>query len=101
MAALRKFLVLAAFLVFALIAAVFAYGNRGLIDIDLGFARVEGVSMTVAFAAVFCLGALFGMGCLLLAWLKALTEKRILQRHLRSAEAEVSRLRSIPLEHAD
>lgn len=101
MTAIRKVLVLAAFLLFVLIAAVFAYGNRELIDIDLGFVRLESVSMTVAFAAVFCVGALFGMACALLAWLKVAAEKRLLQRRLQAAESEVSRLRGLPLEHAD
>ncbi len=101
MATVRKILFLAGLLVFALAAAVFAYGNRGAIALDLGFMRIEEISMTAAFAGAFVCGAVFGIGCGALALFRAAAEKRILRRRLSAVENEVARLRGAPLENAD
>ena len=98
---LRKILLLAFVAVFVAVAIVFAYGNRQLVAIDLGFVRLENVSLAVAFVCAFGIGTLFGMACALVAFLKAIGEKKILQRRLAYAESEIGRLRNAPLEHAD
>jgi uncharacterized membrane protein YciS (DUF1049 family) len=101
MSTLRKIVALSIFLVFVLAAAVFAYGNRDLIAIDIGFVRLENVSMTVAFAVTFACGAIFGLLCAGFALLKTAQEKRGLRKKLRLTEAELSALRSIPLQDAN
>jgi uncharacterized membrane protein YciS (DUF1049 family) len=99
--ALRKLLILVVVIVFALAAAVFAYGNRGLISIDIGFARIDDVSMTVAFAVTFIIGAAFGLFCAAIAMFRISQERRQLRRRLRSVETELSSLRSAPLQDAN
>ncbi len=101
MSALRKIILLSVLVAFALLAAVFAYGNREPINLDLGFVRVEGVSMAGAFAVTLAIGAGLGMTFAGLAYVKAAAERRSLRRRLSAAEAEVARLRSQPIEHAD
>lgn len=101
MSALRKLLILAVFALFALAAAVFAYANRELISIDVGFARIDDVSMTVAFAVTFMIGAVFGLFCAGIAMLRIAQERRQLRRRLRSAETELTSLRSAPLQDAN
>lgn len=98
---MRRILILTGLALFVLVAAVFAYANRSEIAIDLGFVRLDGVSLAGAFVSAFVIGAVFGMGCMSLGWLRLKAERRSLRRRLSSAEAELSRLRSAPLEHAD
>ena len=100
MATIRKlaYIVVAAF--FVLVAALFAYGNPDPITIDIGLARLENVSMTVAFACAFGLGWLFGLACAGLALLRMMRERQRLRRDLRFAETELSTLRALPLHDA-
>jgi uncharacterized integral membrane protein len=99
--ALRRAGVLVGFAIFVLAAAVFAYANPGSIAVDLGFARLDEVSIAGAFVTAFAIGALFGMACTAFAYLRVSAERRRLRRHLTAAEAELGRLRSAPLQHAD
>lgn len=101
LAILRKLVVLVVFALFVLIAAMFAYGNPDPISIDIGLFRLDDVSMTVAFACAFGLGAMFGVLCAALALLRMAREKHQLRRDLRYAEAELSSLRSMPLQDAN
>jgi lipopolysaccharide assembly protein A len=101
LAALRKLIIFAVIAVFVLIAAVLTYGNREPISIEIGVMRIEEVSLTVAFAVAFALGALFGILCAGIALLRVSREKQLLRRELRSAEAELSSLRSMPLQDAN
>jgi uncharacterized membrane protein YciS (DUF1049 family) len=94
-------MLLLVFLLFMLVAAVFAYGNRDLISIDLGFARVDNVSMTLAFAVAFAAGGAFGVCCVGLGYLKLIAKMRLVRRQFNAAESELSRLRSAPLHDAD
>jgi uncharacterized integral membrane protein len=98
---IRKIVVFAVLVVFVLIAAVFAYGNRDSIAVDIGFVRLENVSMTVAFTVTFALGAVFGLLCAGVALLISAKEKHSLRRRLRSTEAELGALRSLPLQDAN
>ena len=101
MTTIRRIGLLIAFAVFVLISAVFAYANRGVIDLDLGFVRLEQVSVAGAFVGTFIVGAVFGLGCAAVAYLKVANERRRLRRLLTEAESEVGRLRSAPLKNAD
>lgn len=94
--ALRRLTILAIAVIFVLIAAVFAYGNQEPIAIDIGFMRLEQVSLTVALAITFVLGAGFGGLFALIAMLRNARERRALKRELRRTEAELNALRSLP-----
>lgn len=99
--ALRRLAILSIVVIFVLIAAVFAYGNQTPIAIDIGFMRLEGVSLTVALAITFVAGAVFGGLFCGLAMLRHLRERRTLRRDLRRAETELDTLRRLPLTDAD
>ena len=101
MAIARRIVFLGLLTLIVLLAAVFAYTNPGSISVDVGFARLEDVSLAVAFATAFALGWLFGLACAAFALLRMSTERRRMRRELRRAEAEISGLRSIPLHDAD
>jgi lipopolysaccharide assembly protein A len=98
---LRRLVLFATFALFVLAAAMFSYGNPGRISVDVGLFRLESVSMTVAFAGAFAFGTVFGLCCAGLAMLRMAREKRQLRRDLRYAEAELSTLRSMPLQDAN
>ena len=101
MATIRRltYVLVAAF--FVSVTAILAYGNPEPISIDIGIARFERVSVTLAFAFAFGLGWIFGLVCAGLALLRIVTERRQLRRDLRFAEAELSSLRALPLHDAN
>ena len=98
---MRKIGLFLTLLLVVLIAAVFAYNNPGSLDVDVAFTRFEDVSVPVAFSAVFAVGWLCGLVFAGAAVLRMAGERRRLRRKLRLAEAEVSSLRSLPLQDAD
>ena len=98
---MRKIGIFLALLLVVLIAAVFAWNNPGAIDIDVAFTRFVNVPVTVAFAAALAVGWLAGLLSAGAAVLRMAAERRRLRRKLRLAEAEVSSLRSLPLQDAD
>lgn len=93
MTVLRRLAFIASLVAAALLAAMFAYTNPQPVDVDIGFARFERVSLAVAFAVTFVLGWLFGLASVALALWRAASEKRRLKHDLRSVEAELSTLR--------
>jgi putative membrane protein len=99
-ATLRRILFAALSIALMLLAAMFAYSNPTPIDIDLGFVKLERVSAALAFAVVFVAGWLFGLLTVALTLWRSATEKRRLRKSLRHAEAELSTLRSAPLQDA-
>jgi uncharacterized integral membrane protein len=99
--ALRKQAVLGVVLVFVLIAAVFAYGNPEPIDLDIGFTRIEDVSLTVVLAVTFALGAGFGAVFAAGALYRHYRERRVLRRELRRTQTELANSRSLALPDAD
>jgi uncharacterized membrane protein YciS (DUF1049 family) len=99
--ALRRLAIAAIVVVFVLIAAVLAYSNQEPIDLDIGIARLEDVSLTVALAVTFAAGAVFGGLLSAFAMLKHFRERRSLRRELRRTETELKNLRSLPLHDAD
>lgn len=101
MVTVRKAALVLALLLAVLFAAVFAYSNPERIAIDVGFARIEGVPVPVAFVACLAVGWLFGLVSAGVALLRMSRERRRLRRELKLAEAEVKSLRSLPLHDAD
>ena len=63
------------------------------------FERTYPISM--AFAATFVFGILFGMLCMTAFVVRLINERRSLRRSLRVSESEVSSLRNLPLSDAD
>lgn len=76
-----------------MLASVFAYMNPGHVDVDVGFARFEQVSMTAFFSLVFALGWLVGLVTAAAALLRSANDKRRLRQDLQYAEAELQTLR--------
>jgi putative membrane protein len=97
----RKLLFGLVLLVFVLLAGVFAYNNPDTIAVDVGFVRLEGVSMVAAFGVVFVLGWVFGLLSAGLALLRMAGERHRLRRDLKFAETELSSLRSLPMRDAN
>jgi uncharacterized integral membrane protein len=74
--------------------------NTGQIELDLGFFK-RSFPVSVAFAATFVLGIIFGMLCMTAFVFRMIKERRTLRRSLRVSESEVSSLRNLPLSDAD
>jgi uncharacterized integral membrane protein len=89
-------------LVIVLFALMFTFTalNSGEVQLDLGFIR-DTYPVSMAFAATFVLGILFGMLCMTAFVFRLINERRMLRRSLRMSESEVSSLRNLPLSDAD
>ena len=74
--------------------------NTGDVELDLGFFK-QAYPISVAFAATFVAGVVFGMVCVLAFVLKLIRERRALRRSLELSESEVHSLRNLPLSDAD
>ena len=72
-----------------LLTGVFAYSNPQPIDVDIGLARFEQVSMAVAFAITLAVGWLLGVLSAGLALWRSTGENRRLKQDLEHAEAEL------------
>jgi len=101
LATVRKIVLFLSLLFVALLAAVFAYNNPETVTLDVGFAQLDEVSVALAFTVCFAIGWLFGVITVGLALFRMAAERRRLRRDLRLAEAEVSSLRSLPLQDAN
>lgn len=98
---LRRIAFVLALIAFMLAAAAFVYSNPEPITVDVGFVRLEQVSMAGAFAVVFACGWLFGLLSAGIALWRTANEKRRLRRDLRYTEAELSTVRALPVDRAD
>ncbi len=101
MTTLRRFAFAVLLVALLILAAMFAYNNPQVIDVDIGITRVNRISLTAAFAAVFVVGWLFGLLSAALALWRSAGEKRRLRKDLRYAEAELSALRDTQPSNAD
>ena len=101
MTTVRKTVLLVSLLLVALLTAVFAYNNPDTVALDVGFTRLESVSIVLAFAVCLAIGWLFGLITAGFALFRMTRERRRLRRDLKLAEAEVSSLRSYPLQDAN
>lgn len=101
MVTIRKLTVIAVLVFLVVVAAVFSYTNPTTLPIDVGFMRFEDVPVTIALACAFAFGWLFGLASAGFALVRMARERRQMRRDLRFAEAELSSLRSLPLQDAD
>jgi len=93
---LRRLAFAAVLLVLMLMTGVFAYSNPQPIDVDVGVARFEQVSMAAAFAIVLALGWLLGLLSAGIALWRSAGEKRRLKQDLKYAEAELRTRQTSP-----
>jgi uncharacterized membrane protein YciS (DUF1049 family) len=101
LAKLRVILLAVVLTLFVLLTATFAYNNPQPIDVDIGVARLEGVSMTVAFVVVFACGWVFGVLSAALSLVRSANERRRLRKDLRYVEAELATLRETATQDAN
>ena len=89
-------------LILILFAVMFTFTalNTGTIELDLGFFK-RTYPISLALAATFVLGMIFGMLCMTAFVFRLINERRSLRRSLRVSESEVSSLRNLPLSDAD
>ncbi len=89
-------------LIAILFAVMFTFTalNTGTIELDLGFFK-RTYPISLALAATFVLGMIFGMLCMTAFVFRLINERRSLRRSLRVSESEVSSLRHLPLSDAD
>ncbi|MDH3613359.1 MAG: lipopolysaccharide assembly protein LapA domain-containing protein [Gammaproteobacteria bacterium] len=89
-------------LIVILFAVMFTFTalNTGQIELDLGFFK-SSYPISMALAATFVLGIIFGMLCMTAFVFRLINERRALRRSLRVSESEVSSLRNLPLSDAD
>lgn len=92
--------VIALVLVIFVLMAWFTSINPGEMQIDLAFGTIQ-PSIPLALAATFVLGWAFGLLSMTFHSLKQATERRRLRAALGKSEAEVSSLRSLPIDNAD
>ena len=102
MATFRRLAFAALLVLLMVLAAMFAYINPQPIDVDIGLAKIEQVSLALAFAVVFVCGCLFGLLTAALTLWRSASERRRLRKDLRYVEAELSTLRGTrPLQDAN
>ena len=101
MATLRRATYFLVLLLVVLVAVVLAFSNPEPVTLDIGIARIQNVSMSVALAGAFAVGWLFGLISAGAALLRMMGDRRRLRREIRFAEAELSSLRGLPLQDAD
>lgn len=97
---IRTLLTIVLVVVVALVAAVFATQNPGVVTLDLGAFELVDARVSVAFIVTFALGWAFGLVCCSYALLRLAHQRRRLRRKLAASEAEVSSLRSLPMQDA-
>jgi len=93
---LRRLAFVAVLLVLMLMTGVFAYSNPQPIDIDVGVAGFEQITMAAAFAIVLVLGWLLGLLSAGIALWRSAGEKRRLKQDLKYAEAELRTRQTSP-----
>tara|TARA_B100000745_G_scaffold211248_1_gene139943 strand:+ start:949 stop:1164 length:216 start_codon:yes stop_codon:yes gene_type:complete len=69
--------------------------------LDIGFALLEDIPISIAFLVCLTFGWFFGLICAGLMLLQMASDRRRLRRKLRLAETEISSLRSLPLQDAN
>ena len=89
-------------LIIFLFAVMFTFTalNTGQVDLDLGFLK-RSFPISVAFAATFVLGVIFGLLCMTALVFRLFRERLTLRRSLQMSQSEVSSLRNLPLSDAD
>ena len=87
-------------LVIFVLMAWFTSINPGDMNIDLAFGTIQ-PSIPLALAVTFVLGWAFGLLSMTFSSFKQANEQRRLRAALRKSAAEVTSLRSLPIDNAD
>ena len=93
----RRLFVFVVVLLVAAAVVVFWGLNPGRVALDFGFSKVD-AALPAAFVAALVLGWIFGLLSCTLYLLRVANDRRKLRKQLRLAEAEISSLRSLPLQ---
>lgn len=96
---IRKTVTGIAIVLVLIVVIVFTKLNGGPITVDLAFFSVD-TQKPLAFVVAFVTGWIFGLLCTSFFVFKLIRERRKTRKSLRLAEAEVSSLRSLPLQDA-
>lgn len=96
---IRKTVTGIAIILVLIVVVVFTKLNGGPITVDLAFFSVD-TQKPLAFVVAFVTGWFFGLLCTSFFVIKLIRERRKTRKALRLAEAEVSSLRSLPLQDA-
>lgn len=96
---LRKILILAVLLIVLLLAGAFVWLNAEIVDLELAFAKVT-VPIWQVFLIAFITGWLVGLLFSAIYILRLINERRRLRKAVATAEAEVSALRTRPIQDA-
>lgn len=96
---LRKILILAVLLIVLLLAGAFVWLNAEIVDLELAFAKVT-VPIWQVFLIAFISGWLVGLLFSAIYILRLINERRRLRKAVATAEAEVSALRTRPIQDA-
>ena len=95
----RNVVIIAAAAIILILAGFFAYLNQDPVALELAFARVD-VPGWQAHMGMFIAGWVFGLVCAAIIILRLMNQRRKLRRSIRLAEAEVSNLRTLPMQDA-
>lgn len=97
---LKRVVTLVVLVAAVLFAAVFASWNTDIISVDFLFARYE-LPQSVVIIGALVIGVVIGLLGATLFLLRIAADRRKLRRALRTAETEITTLRSLPLQNAD
>ncbi len=97
---LKRIVTLVVLVAAVLFAAVFASWNTDIISVDFLFARYE-LPQSVVIIGALVIGVVIGLLGATLFLLRIASDRRKLRRALRTAETEITSLRSLPLQNAD
>ncbi|MFK8052040.1 MAG: lipopolysaccharide assembly LapA domain-containing protein [Woeseiaceae bacterium] len=96
---IRRIITVVLLIAIVLMAAVFASLNTELISVDFLFAKYA-LPQSVVIIGALIIGTFVGLLCASFFVLRYLAERRRLRKALRTAETEISSLRSLPLQDA-
>lgn len=96
---IRRIITIVLLVAIVLLAAIFASLNTGDIEVDFLFAQYV-LPQSVVIIGALIIGTLVGLLCASIFVLRFMAERRRLRKALRTAETEISSLRSLPLQDA-
>ena len=95
----RKILIISILVIVLLLAGTFVWLNAEVVDLELAFARVT-VPVWQVFLIAFIIGWVVGLLFSAIYMLRLMNERRRLRKAVSTAEAEVSALRTRPIQDA-
>ena len=96
---IRNVLILVTAAIILILAGFFAYLNQDPVTLETAFAKVD-VPGWQAYMGMFVAGWIFGLVCAAIIILRLMNQRRKLRKSVRLAEAEVSNLRTLPMQDA-